>query len=117
MSNLTNKDPRHLVLKGLFDIINDPKGVAEEAAGFDEQIEAQYKALIQVFGKQKCEQFLASFSKGLMYQVVNFIDEGNVNMEKDGFSWRLFETDEKEQCTNKPIGGLHEDFEDLNLSL
>lgn len=106
---------RFLFLKGMFDIANDVEGNIDLALDVDEDYEEDIfevaEKLEEVIGKKELNDFLKSYSKGMMWQIFNFIDEGNYNSE-DKPMWTL-----KEDKTNRNIGGLHENFDGFEEEL
>lgn len=85
------------------------------ASDFDAVIEDKYQEIAEAIGEDKLLDFLSSFSKGLIYNVIDLMDEGNREFERDKISWVLMKTDENNKTTGQIIQGLHEDileFED-----
>jgi hypothetical protein len=101
---------RFLVLKKLFEIAKSPKDNLSIAFDFDEEIEDKFLEISNMVGEEKFLDFLTSFSKGVMYNVVELIDEGNRNVDKDKVNWFLLKTDENGKHSEQIIQGLHEDF-------
>ncbi|MFH6992579.1 hypothetical protein [Flavobacterium sp. FlaQc-48] len=104
---------RFLVLKNLFDIIESPKENISLAEDFDEEIETKYLDIEKVVGEEKLSDFLKTFSKAIISNVVSLLDEGNFNSDRDKISWALVKTDENNNLTEQVISGLHEDFIDF----
>ncbi len=106
---------RFLFLKGIFDIIDDVEGnigLADDIdESYDEDIFEILAKLEEQIGKKECYDFLKSFSKGVIWQVLNFIDDGNYNSEGKPM-WNL-----KEYETERFINGLHENFNDFEEEL
>ena len=101
---------RFLVLKKLFEIAKSPKENISTAIDFDDEVEEKFLEISKIVGKKKFLDFLISFSKGIMYNVVELIDEGNRNMDEDKVNWVLLKTDEEGKHSEQIIQGLHEDF-------
>ncbi len=99
---------RFIFLKHIFDIIDDLENNILLANEVDEfykiDIYSVSEKIEKHIGKEEFEKFLKSYTKGVMWQVLNLIDEGNYN-EEDYPMWSL-----KECNSGKNIGGLHEDF-------
>jgi len=101
---------RFLVLKKLFEIAKSPKDNISMAYDFDEEIKHKFLEISNIVGEEKILDFLTSFSKGVMYNVAELIDEGNRNMDEDKVNWVLLKTDEDGKHSEQIIQGLHEDF-------
>jgi hypothetical protein len=101
---------RFLVLKRLFEIVKSPKENIAMAIDFDDEIEDNFLEFSQKIGEEKFLNFLSSFSNGIMYNIIEMLDEGNQNMEKDKVNWILLKTDENGKHSEQIIQGLHEDF-------
>lgn len=125
-SEITENIPqfgRFLFLKGLTNIVHNVKENMSFADDTDENYEENIfkvsEKLEKLIGKAELNNFLKSFTKGVMWQVVNLIDEGNYNTNGEP-NWSLKELD-KNNKTERNINGLHEDligFEDeLDISL
>lgn len=80
------------------------------ASDFDDEVEEKYNAIKDIVGEEKLLSFLTSYSKGIIYNVVGLLDEGNQEADRDKISWTLMKTDENFQSTGQMIQGLHEDF-------
>ena len=112
-SEVTEKIPqfgRFLVLKTLFDIaksIEDNISIAED---FDEDINDKFDEIKENVGQEKLFDFLTSYSKGIIYNLIELLDEGNREFDRDKISWTLMKTDENFEPTGQIIQGLHEDF-------
>lgn len=104
---------RFLVLKNLFNIIESPKENISLAGDFDEEIETKYLNIEKLIGEEKLSDFLNTFSKAIISNVISLLDEGNLTSEKDKISWALVKTDEDDNLTEQIISGLHEDFIDF----
>lgn len=101
---------RFLILKNLSLLIQEPEQSINMAADFDQEMEAKFSEMKNVFGEEKTIDFLKTFSKGFVWNVIDFLEEGNSNHEEDGVNWALLELDQHNELTGKTIQGLHEDF-------
>jgi len=101
---------RFLILKSLFDIAKSTDDNIAMAADFDDEVEEKYNAIRDIVGEEKLLSFLTSYSKGIIYNVVGLLDEGNQEADRDKISWTLMKTDENFEPTGQVIQGLHEDF-------
>ncbi|MBD0779941.1 hypothetical protein HPE56_19255 [Maribacter sp. ANRC-HE7] len=112
-SEITEKIPqfgRFLVLKSFFDIAKSTEVNISMASEFDEDIEEKLEEIKEKIGEEKLFDFLLSYSKGMIYNLVEIIDEGNREIERDKISWTLIKTDENSEPTGQIIQSLHEDF-------
>jgi hypothetical protein len=101
---------RFLVLKKLFEIAKSPSQNIAMAFDFDDEIDDKFSEISKMVGEDKLLDFLSSFSKGIMYNVVELFDEGNRNVKEDKADWVLLKTDENGKHSEQIINGLHEDF-------
>jgi hypothetical protein len=101
---------RFLMLKTLFDISKSTEDNISMAGDFDEDFEDKYSEIKDIVGQEKLLAFLTSYSKGIIYNVVELLDEGNREADRDKISWTLMKTDENFEATGQIIQGLHEDF-------
>lgn len=101
---------RFLVLKSLFDIGKSTEDNIAMAADFDDELDEKYNAIKDAVGEEKLLDFLTSYSKGILHNVVSLLDEGNQESDRDKISWTLMKTDENFEPTGQMIQGLHEDF-------
>lgn len=101
---------RFLVLKSLFEIAKSTEDNVSLTFDFDKNMQDVYAEITAAVGEQKLLGFLTSFSKGIMYNVIELLDDGNLNIDKDKISWELIETDENLESKGKAISGLHESF-------
>ncbi len=106
---------RFIFLKHIFAIIDDLDGNISLADDIDEFYETDIYAVSEkiekYLGKNEFHNFLKSYTKGVMWQVLNLIDEGNYN--EDGYPMWLL----KEDNSEKNIGGLHESFDEFEEEL
>ncbi|GAA3732102.1 MULTISPECIES: hypothetical protein [Flavobacterium] len=107
---------RFLVLKGLFDIIKSPEENISLAYDFDEEVEEKYLDIQKLVGEEKLSDFLKTFSKGIISNVIDLLDYGNCNSDGE-IGWVLVKTDKEGNLTEKIISGLHEDFLDFEDEL
>ncbi|OJJ14635.1 hypothetical protein BKI52_42155 [marine bacterium AO1-C] len=119
LSNVEESIPqfaRFLMLKGLFEIIEDIEGnmgFAEDVdESYEDDIEEVSNQLKTAIGEDGLNKFLKSYTKGVMWQVINLIDEGNYNTNGDP-GWVLKEVNSEGKITGKNVGGLHESFVDF----
>ena len=101
---------RFLMLKSLFDISKSTDDNISMAGDFDENFDEKYAEIKDIVGQEKLLAFLTSYSKGIIYNVVEILDEGNREVDRDKISWTLMKTDENFEPTGQIIQGLHEDF-------
>lgn len=121
-SEITENIPqfgRFLFLKGLLNIGND----VEENLGFADDVDENYEddifevssKLKELIGEDKFNNFLKSYTKGVMWQVANLIDDGNYN-ENGEPNWSLKEINDKDK-TERAINGLHENLNEFEEEL
>lgn len=101
---------RFLILKTLFTLARSTGDNIDIAYDFDEEIKEKYSEIAGYVGEDKLNSFLSSYSKGIIYNIIDLLDEGNLNYQEDKISWLLMKTDEEGEPTNQIIQGLHEDF-------
>ncbi|KPH14721.1 hypothetical protein [Chryseobacterium sp. ERMR1:04] len=101
---------RFLVLKSLFDIAKSTDDNIAMAADFDDELDEKYNTIKDAVGEEKLLSFLSAYSKGIIYNVIGLLDEGNQESDRDKISWTLMKTDENFESTGQIIQGLHEDF-------
>lgn len=112
-SEVSEKIPqfgRFLVLKSLFDIAKSTEDNISMAGDFDEDIEDKFEEIKGQVGQEKLFDFLKSYSKGMIYNLIELLDEGNREVDRDKVSWTLMKTDDNFEPTGQIIQGLHEDF-------
>ncbi|GEJ32479.1 conserved hypothetical protein [Flavobacterium psychrophilum] len=112
-SEVSEKIPqfgRFLVLKSLFDIARSTEDNISMAVDFDEDIEDKFEEIKEKVGQEKLFDFLKSYSKGMIYNIIGLLDEGNLEVDRDKISWALLKTDDNFEPTGQIIQGLHEDF-------
>ncbi len=108
---------RFLFLKGVFEIIDD----TEENMALADDVDEDYaedifevsEKLEEAIGSEELNEFLKSYTRGVVWQVLNHIDEGNYN-NKSLPEWSLKETS---NSANRNIGGLHESFNEFKDEL
>ena len=113
LSEVTEKIPqfgRFLVLKTLFDIAKSTEDNISIAEDFDEDFNDKFDEIKENVGQEKLFDFLTSYSKGIIYNLIELLDEGNREFDRDKISWTLMKTDENFEPTGQIIQGLHEDF-------
>jgi hypothetical protein len=101
---------RFLLLKNLFEIGKSTEDNISIAGDFDDELDAKYTEIKNIVGEEKLLPFLSSYTKGVLYNVVELLDEGNRQSDQDKISWTLMKTDENFKPTGQIIQGLHEDF-------
>ena len=110
---------RFLFLKGLFKITHNIKGnmsFADDVDGtYEENIFKVHAKLKNSIGEDALNNFLKSYTKGVMWQVVDQIDEGNYNTIGEPM-WLLKETTNN-KLKGRTINGLHEDFNEFEDEL
>ncbi len=107
---------RFKVLNELMVISDDVEGARYGAEDYFDCIEnsdvdfnAMHEEMVETIGKDKLEAYLKAYGKGIISSVITTLDEGNVHVERDGFSWVLVKMDEDGKIRpDKVIGGLHE---------
>ncbi len=122
LSEVTENIPqfgRFLFLKGLYNIINDVQDNMAFADDIDEDYEDDIfevsEKLKKSIGEAALNNFLKSYTKGVMWQITNLIDEGNYNRNGEP-GWCLKES-KKDNTTNRFINGLHESFNEFEDEL
>ncbi len=119
LSEITENIPqfgRFLFLKELYGIIND----VEENLAFADDVDENYeddifevaKKLKKVIGDKGLNNFLKSYTKGVMWQVTNQID-GTYGFGEVGWTLKEF----KNGVTKRSINGLHESFNEFEDEL
>jgi hypothetical protein len=109
---------RFRVLQELYRSAYDVAGSIDSAENdFEIDAGATYQAISGNLGKEKTDQFLIAYAKGMLYNLIGFLDEGNFEAERDGFSWRLMKTDEHGDKMIRGIDGLHEDFMEFDKEI
>ena len=101
---------RFLMLKSLFDIAKSTEDNISMAGDFDDDFEEKLDEIKDKIGEEKLFDFLTSYSKGIIYNLIELLDEGNREIDRDKISWTLIKTDENFEPTGQIIQGLHEDF-------
>lgn len=101
---------RFRVLQEIYSAAYDVAGNIDSAEDFGIEADTTYQAISGSLGKEKTDQFLIAYAKGMLYNLIGFLDEGNFEAERDGFSWRLMKTGENGDEMIRGIDGLHEDF-------
>lgn len=100
---------RFLVLKYLYLSALDIEGNIDAGHDFDRQLGERYKEIADVVGNDKLQHLLLNYGKGMLYNLLGVIDEGNTDYESD-VSWQLLQYDRGKEQFGRGIGGLHEDF-------
>lgn len=100
---------RFMILKGLLQSAGDTAGNLDCGCDFDPAIHETYQEIANGAGEEKLKQFLQSYSKGMLYNVIGLFDEGNTDYDSND-SWQLMTLDREAGTLGKPISGLHEDF-------
>ena len=108
---------RFRVLQELYRSAYDVAGSISSAEDFGIDAGTTYQAISGSMGKEKTDQFLIAFAKGMLYNLIGFLDEGNFEAERDGFSWRLMKTKEHGDEMIRGIDGLHEDFMEFDKEI
>ena len=98
------------MLKSLFDIAKSTEDNISMAGDFDDDFEEKLDEIKDKIGEEKLFDFLTSYSKGIIYNLIELLDEGNREIDRDKISWTLIKTDENFEPTGQIIQGLHEDF-------
>lgn len=112
-SEVSEKIPqfgRFLVLKSLFDIAKSTEDNISMAGDFVEDFKEKFAEINEKVGQEKLFDFLTSYSKGIIYNIIELLDEGNRDVDRDKISWMLMKTDENFEATGQIIQGLHENF-------
>jgi hypothetical protein len=100
---------RFMIISSMYRSAHDVEGNADASVEFGPGTQETYSDMIAALGKEKVQQFLKAYSKGMLYNLLGVFDEGNTDHESDD-SWMLVTYDCRQETTGKPIGGLHEDF-------
>lgn len=107
---------RFLILKNFYDIIQSTESNISLAKDFDSEAEKKYSEIKNIVGEEKLNVFLKTFSKGIISNVIDFLDDGNCSSDNE-IGWALVKTDKEGNLTKKNISGLHEDFPDFEEEL
>tara|TARA_B110001454_G_C12631569_1_gene397193 strand:- start:152 stop:673 length:522 start_codon:yes stop_codon:yes gene_type:complete len=113
ISEVTENIPqfgRFLVLRSLWKIANSVEGNISLAGDFDDTVRDKFESIKEKIGEDLLTDILSSYSKGLICSLVDFLDEGNSDIDRDKTSWILMKTDENSEPTGQIIQGLHEDL-------
>lgn len=105
---------RFLVLKNLIDVAQNTKYGIEDAAMFGDDVKEKAEKISTLLGDDSFKDFLQAYGRAVILNVITILDEGNSNMEQDGVSWYLSETDGEGEPTGRIIEALHEDFYEFN---
>lgn len=105
---------RFLVLKNLFDIFRNTELALEDAVMYGDDVEEKTEKIKSILGEESLNDFLQAYGRAIITSVIDLFDEGNRNMEEDGVSWYLSETDGDGEPTGRIIEALHEDAEEFN---
>ncbi len=111
---------RFSMLKGLVEIVDDVEG----NIGLSDDVDEDYredifeiqKRLIKAISEEELNAFLKSYTKGVMYQVANLIDEGNAGADNQP-GWVLSEINNDGDLTGRFINGLHESLSEFENEL
>jgi hypothetical protein len=102
---------RFRVLQELYQAANSVTNNVDSAEyDFGFNATETYETMAKAIGKKQLDDFLIAYGKGISYNLVTMLDEGNPESERDGFSWRLMKTNLPGDEMLKGIDGLHEDF-------
>lgn len=113
-----NQFARFLVLKNFYLAAYDIEGNTFAAEDFDPQIRDTYAEVTNTVGAEKLQHFLQSYGKGMIYQLLNILDEGNfADADRDGISWQLMKIIPAEDKIAGGINGLHEDFIEFDTEI
>ncbi len=100
---------RFMILKGMYESANDVEGNADGADEFKPGSSVTYRDLRAIVGEEKLNQFLSSYGKGMLYNMLSIFDEGNFDYESND-SWMLVQYERQKGTLGRPISALHEDF-------
>ena len=109
---------RFLLLKNLVHIANDVQGNLDSGEELAEDLADTHAAASAALGEAQLNALLRSYGKGMVQQFIGLIDWGNGDMERDGLSWALVQTDGEGDII-KPlriIEALSEDFLEFEAS-
>ena len=103
---------RFLLLKNLVQIANDVQGNLDAGQELAEDLADAHAAASAAMGEAPLHALLRSHGKGMVQQILDLIDWGNADMERDGLSWSLVQTDGEGKVIRplRIIDALHEDF-------
>ncbi|HJT74163.1 MAG TPA: hypothetical protein VJ720_09095 [Chitinophaga sp.] len=107
---------RFMVLKGLYQSAYDIEGSIGTGNDFDPHIDTVYKEIADAVGEEKLKGFLINYGKGMLYNMLGILDEGNTDYESED-SWQLMEHNRGSDTLGKPVSGLHEDFLEFEQQL
>lgn len=107
---------RFMILKGLYQSAYDVEGNISTGNDFDPHIDTAYKEIADAAGEEKLKEFLISYGKGMLYNMLGIFDEGNFDYESED-SWQLVEYNTESGIPGKPVSGLHEDFLEFEQQL
>lgn len=96
---------RYRVMSELTDIAEDVDNATEYAGIYSEKFYDLHDKIQAAVGEELLTQYLQAYGKGLMGEVIELLDNGNYESERDQLDWVLTET-----FTGQAIDCLHEDF-------
>lgn len=96
---------RYRVMSELINIAEDTDRGAAYAGIYSDTFDALHEKIRAAVGEDLLKEYLQAYGKGLMGEIVEFIDNGNETAERDQLNWVLTET-----YTGEAIDCLHEDF-------
>ena len=101
---------RYLVLKQLTDIANNVPTAVDIAVAEDwgEGFTEKHAALSAQIGAEALADYLRLYGRGIISQIIDLLDEGNPDYDRDGVNWILVESDEYGEQRGRNIQGLHE---------
>lgn len=107
---------RFMILKGMYQSAYDIPGNIDSGDEFDQETGNTYQGIVEKVGKEKLHQFLTSYARGMLYNMIGIFDEGNFDNESND-SWLLMTQDRESGEPVKPISGLHEDFMEFDQEI
>ncbi len=100
---------RFMIISGMYRSAHDVAGNVDAGSEFARDSQETYTTLVAAAGEEKVNHFLESYARGMLYNMLGILDEGNPDYESKD-SWMLITYDSSTEAPGKPISGLHEDF-------
>ncbi|WP_153393895.1 hypothetical protein [Chryseobacterium vaccae] len=100
---------RFMILKEMYLSAYDVAGNIDAAEEFNPEMNQNYDEMSSAIGTEKLNQFLTSYAKGMLYNMLGIFDDGNFDYESND-SWILMTQNRETDELGEPVSGLHEDF-------
>lgn len=107
---------RFMIIKNMYLCAYDVAGNVDAGEEFDQQTSNIHQEIVEKIGTEKLHQFLKSYAKGMLYNMVGVFDEGNLDYESD-YSWQLMQYNPVTDTLGRPVSGLHEDFLEFDAEI